>query len=111
MAKKVENKEEKKEEVVTTNVVTENTVEEVKKVENKEENEVEEIKKQEKEAISTAEKLKKDMVEIKIPIDQNNPKELVVDVFINGYRWSIERGKTVSVPREVRNILENAKYI
>lgn len=75
------------------------------------ENEAEEIKKQEKEAKETAKKLKQDLVEIKIPEDLLNPKDKVVDVFINGYRWSIERGKEVKVPREVKKILEGAKYI
>lgn len=75
------------------------------------ENEAEEIKKQEKEAKETAKKLKQDLVEIKIPEDLLNPKDKVVDVFINGYRWSIERGKEVKVPREVKKILESAKYI
>lgn len=74
-------------------------------------NEAEEIKKQEVEAKATAKKLKEDMVEIKIPIDQLNPKDLVVPVIINGYIWSIERGKEVKVPREVKHILEDAKYI
>lgn len=64
-----------------------------------------------KESIDTAEELKKDLVEIKIPIDQLNKNDKTVEVFINGYRWSIERGKEVKVPRAVKEILTNAKYI
>lgn len=64
-----------------------------------------------KESIDTAEQLKKDLVEIKIPIDQLNKNDKAVEVFINGYRWSIERGKEVKVPRAVKEILTNAKYI
>ena len=66
---------------------------------------------QEKEAVKTAEKLKKDLVEIKIPIDPLNKTDKTVDVIINGYRWTIERGKEVKVPRAVKEILTNAQYI
>ena len=66
---------------------------------------------QEKEAKKTAETLKKDLVEIKIPIDQLNKTDRTVDVIINGYRWTIERGKEVKVPRAVKEILTDAKYI
>lgn len=65
----------------------------------------------EKEAKATAKELKKDMVKIKIPVDPQNPKDIVVPVMINGYMWFINRGETVEVPAEVANILENAKYI
>ena len=51
------------------------------------------------------------MVEIKIPIDPQNPKDLVVPVIINGYRWEIKRGEKVSVPEPVAKILEDSKYI
>ena len=66
---------------------------------------------QEKEAKKTAEALKKDLVEIKIPIDPLNKTDKTVDVIINGYRWTIERGKEVKVPRAVKEILTDAKYI
>lgn len=66
---------------------------------------------QEKEARKTAETLKKDLVEIKIPIDPLNKTDRTVDVIINGYRWTIEKGKEVKVPRAVKEILTDAKYI
>ena len=66
---------------------------------------------QEKEAKKTAETLKRDLVEIKIPIDPLNKTDRTVDVIINGYRWTIERGKEVKVPRAVKEILTDAKYI
>lgn len=55
--------------------------------------------------------LKKDMVEVKIPIDPMNKQLKTEDVYINGYRWTIEKGKTVKVPRAVKNVLENAGII
>lgn len=66
---------------------------------------------QEKEAKKTAETLKKDLVEVKIPIDPLNKTDRTVDVIINGYRWTIEKGKEVKVPRAVKEILTDAKYI
>ena len=66
---------------------------------------------QEKEAKKTAETLKKDLVEVKIPIDPLNKTDRTVDLIINGYRWTIERGKEVKVPRAVKEILTDAKYI
>ena len=66
---------------------------------------------QEKEAKKTAETLKKDLVEVKIPIDPLNKTDRTVDVIINGYRWTIERGKELKVPRAVKEILTDAKYI
>ena len=66
---------------------------------------------QEKEAKKTAETLKKDLVEIKIPIDPLNKTDKTVDVIINGYRWTIERGKEVKVPRTVKELLTDAQYI
>ena len=66
---------------------------------------------QEREAKKIAEALKKDLVEIKIPIDPLNKTDRTVDVIINGYRWTIERGKEVKVPRAVKEILTDAKYI
>ena len=67
--------------------------------------------KDEAEAQATAKKLKKEMVRIKVPVDPMNPKDLMVSVSINGYKWLIKRGETVEVPEEVSKILENAKYI
>lgn len=66
---------------------------------------------QDKEAKKTAETLKKDLVEIKIPIDPLNKTDKTVDVIINGYRWTIKRGEEVKVPRAVKEILTDAKYI
>lgn len=63
-------------------------------------------------AKKTAKAIKnKKMVEIKIPIDPQNPKDLIVPVIINGYRWEIKRGEKVSVPEPVAKILEDSKYI
>lgn len=66
---------------------------------------------QDKEAKKTAETLKKDLVEIKIPIDPLNKTDKTVDVIINGYRWTIKRGEEVKIPRAVKEILTDAKYI
>lgn len=64
------------------------------------------------EANETAEKLSKNgKVRIKIPVDQLNPKDLMVPVVINGYQYLIKRGETVEVPEAVVKILEEAKYI
>lgn len=54
---------------------------------------------------------KQKKVEIKIPVDPQNPKDLIVPVVINGYRWEIKRGEKVSLPEAVVKVLENAKYI
>lgn len=94
----------------------ENNNQEVTKVQNINNQEVEKTEEQskieqEKEAKKTAETLKKDLVEIKIPIDPLNKTDKTVDVIINGYRWTIERGKEVKVPRAVKEILTDAKYI
>lgn len=67
--------------------------------------------KQDKEAEKTAKSLKKDLVEIKVPIDPLNKTDRTVDVIINGYRWTIKRGEEVKVPRAVKEILTDAKYI
>ena len=53
----------------------------------------------------------KKMVEVKIPVDPQNPRDLIVPVIINGYRWEIKRGEKVSVPEPVAKILEESKYI
>lgn len=66
----------------------------------------------EKEAIETSKKLSKNgKVRIKVPVDQLNPKDLMIPVVINGYQWLIKRGETVELPEEVVRILEEAKYI
>ena len=50
-------------------------------------------------------------VTIKIPIDKQNPKDLVVAVQLNGNPYYIERGKEVSVPNVIKKMLENADLI
>jgi len=50
-------------------------------------------------------------VKIRIPIDPLNKTDLIVPVCINGYVWQIERGKSVSVPDAVADILTEAGYI
>ena len=50
-------------------------------------------------------------VTVKIPIDKQNPKDLIVTVQINGYPYFIERGQEVQVPNIVKKILENADII
>ncbi len=63
-------------------------------------------------ALKTAKIIKGEKsVEVKIPIDPQNPKDLFVPVIINGYRWTIKRGEKVSVPAPVAKILEESKYI
>lgn len=74
------------------------------------ENKSEKLTKIEKEYNFVSE-IKKDMVEVKIPIDPMNKHLKTEDVFINGYRWTIEKGKTVKVPRAVKDVLENAGII
>lgn len=76
------------------------------KIDNQEiDKEIEEI------ANETAKKLKEDMVNIKVPIDPLNPKDLMIPVVINGYQWLIKRGEMVKVPKKVMEILEEAKYL
>ena len=70
-----------------------------------------EIKADEKQALETAKKVKESTVKIKIPVDPMNPKDLIVPIMINGYKWKIKRGETVEVPEAVADILEEAKYI
>lgn len=48
---------------------------------------------------------------VRIPIDERNPKDLVVPVTISGYTYQIKRGESVEVPEEVERILIEAKYI
>ncbi len=89
----------------------ENNTQEIIKQQNVVQTEEQSKLEQEKEAKKTAETLKKDLVEIKIPIDPLNKTDKVVDVIINGYRWTIERGKEVKVPRAVKELLTDANYI
>nr|DAU93971.1 MAG TPA: hypothetical protein [Caudoviricetes sp.] len=89
----------------------ENNTQEIIKQQNVVQTEEQSKIEQEKEAKKTAETLKKDLVEIKIPIDPLNKTDKVVDVIINGYRWTIERGKEVKVPRAVKELLTDANYI
>lgn len=48
---------------------------------------------------------------VRIPINEQNPKDLVVPVTISGYTYQIKRGESVEVPEEVERILIEAKYI
>lgn len=92
-----------------SNTNTTETLEEVK-VDAKEEAKIE--AKHLKQAMNTGNKINKQQkVEIKIPVDPQNPKDLVVTVVINGYRWKIKRGEKVQVPKAVAKILEESKYI
>jgi hypothetical protein len=50
-------------------------------------------------------------VKIKIPISEQNPKDLDVTVQINGYTYQMKRGVEISVPEPVKELLANAKYI
>jgi uncharacterized protein YhdP len=50
-------------------------------------------------------------VEIKIPIDKQNPKDTTVEVQINGYIFQIKRGVEVTVPLPVKKLLERGEYI
>ena len=48
---------------------------------------------------------------VRIPIDKNNPKDLIVPVCVNGYIFQIERGKSVEVPVTIAEILEESGYL
>ena len=54
---------------------------------------------------------KEEKIATKIPIDPQNPKDLMVVVKVNGYAYNIKRGETVKLPTSIVKILENAKYI
>lgn len=54
---------------------------------------------------------KQEKTKIRIPIDPLNKGDLIVPVVINGYLWSIERGKSISLPENVVKILEESGYI
>lgn len=69
--------------------------------------EMNKIAKQTNKELKTTQK----MVEIIIPISERNPDDLVVPVTINGYTYQIKRGQEVTVPKEVKRILKEAKYI
>lgn len=85
---------------------------EVKETENKEAKKEVNEKDIIDEAKKTGAKLNKEVkVRIKVPVDQLNPKDLMVPVVVNGYQYLIKRGETVEVPEVVANILEEAKYI
>lgn len=60
----------------------------------------------------TGNRLRKEpMVLVTIPKSELNPNELSVPVTINGYTYNILRGKEVEVPKTVKDILKEAKYI
>ena len=50
-------------------------------------------------------------VKIKIPLDKQNPKDLTVEVQINGYVYQMKRGEFIEVPEPVVKLLERGKYI
>lgn len=50
-------------------------------------------------------------VTIKVPVDKQNPKDLFVVVQLNGYVWQIKRGVEVTVPVQVKKLLERAEII
>ena len=50
-------------------------------------------------------------VKIKIPLDKQNPKDLTVEVQINGYVYQMKRGEAIEVPEPVVKLLERGKYI
>lgn len=57
-----------------------------------------------------AEKEKK-LVEIRLPYDPLNPTVQTKAVLVNGRRYEIQRGVTVAVPVEVREVLIEAGEI
>ena len=64
------------------------------------------------EAKATGKKLETDeKVEIIIPINPLNEKDLIVPVTINGYQYNIKRGVAVKVPKSVKLILKDAGYL
>ena len=86
----------------------ENETEKVKKVEtpNFTDNQLDNMAKGMKAIFDEMEKVK-----IRIPIDKQNPKDLIVPVCINGYIFQIERGKMVEVPQTVYDVLEESGYL
>lgn len=51
------------------------------------------------------------LVNLRIPINPFNPKDLIVPVTINGKRTEYKRGETISVPAAVVDILTKAGYL
>lgn len=51
------------------------------------------------------------LVNIRIPINPLNPKDLTVPVTVNGKRTEYRRGEVISVPAHVVKILEQAGYL
>ncbi|MCI9434075.1 MAG: hypothetical protein HFI86_02200 [Bacilli bacterium] len=54
---------------------------------------------------------KEPKITTKIPIDELNPRDLVVPVQINGYTYLINRGVTVTIPKSVAEQLQIGGYI
>ena len=50
-------------------------------------------------------------VAIKIPIDKQNPKDVTVEVSINGYTYQMKRGVEITVPKPVKKLLERGGYM
>lgn len=50
-------------------------------------------------------------VDIIIPVNPLNEKDVTVPVTINGYQYNIKRGVTVKVPINVKKILQDAGYL
>ena len=50
-------------------------------------------------------------VKVRIPVDNQNPKDLIVRVALNGVAYQIKRGESVGIPKSIAKILEEAKYI
>ncbi|MBR3790225.1 MAG: hypothetical protein IKK20_00265 [Clostridia bacterium] len=50
-------------------------------------------------------------VTIKVPIDKQNEQDKFATVQINGYTYQIERGKEVTVPVQVKTLLERGGYL
>lgn len=94
-----------------------NTTESIEKVENQPEvKETAAVETADKNLVKVAQSTgnylnKQKKVTIKIPVDPQNPKDLIVSVGINGYKWRIKRGEKVEVPADVARILEESKYI
>lgn len=63
------------------------------------------------EAIKTGKNINRsNKVLVKIPVDALNPLDKEVAVQINGYKWIIKRGETLSLPKEVVQLLQEAGY-
>ncbi len=65
-----------------------------------------------KQALEFGEKLSKQKkVLLYIPKDPLNPKDDVVPVCINGYKYKIKRGEEIEVPEVVKDVLKAAGYL